>query len=164
MTAITEPKTCQKGWPVPAPPRRLRERPGSSGQAQEAWQRERVRSERHEVATLRDMVPLLPERVATPVRHFVAGLDALHQAQPVSYAHVYAAYTLARARAKERQDYLIDYGHALLDALPAGSSEARELTTRLARTVADDGHSLASLLTSQWALDRVLSQAERCVA
>ncbi|MBA3822802.1 MAG: hypothetical protein H0X24_02715 [Ktedonobacterales bacterium] len=129
-----------------------------------AWQRERVRSEVHALATLREVVSWLPERVATPVRQFVAGLDALHQAQPVSYAQVYAAYTLARARAKERQDYLIDYGYALLDALPDGSPAARELATRLARTVADDGHSLASLLTSQCALDRVLANAERRVA
>ncbi|MBA3824648.1 MAG: hypothetical protein H0X24_12235 [Ktedonobacterales bacterium] len=150
MTAIAEPKKFQKVGDVP--PR-----------TEEARQRERVRSERHEVATLRELVPLVPERVALPLRQFIAGLEALQRAQPVPYAQVYAVYTLARARAKERQDYLIDYGHALLAALPDGSTEARELATRLARTVAD-GHSLASLLTSQCALDRVLAHAERILA
>ncbi|MBA3822632.1 MAG: hypothetical protein H0X24_01860 [Ktedonobacterales bacterium] len=164
MTTSVDPPTFPKGGHGSPPSGRSWARPCSPRQTQEARQRERVRSERHEVAMLRDMVRLVPERVTAPVRQFIAGLDALQRAPPFTYAQVYAAYTLARARAKERQDYLIDYGHALLDALPDGSPAARELTTRLARTVAFDGHSLAGLLTSQCALDRALANAERSVA
>jgi hypothetical protein len=134
--------------------------------------RERVRAEWHRVATLHELAPCLPSRVAGPVAAFARHLDALRQAQQdapshrvgqADYATAYAAYILAQERVGERQRYLIDYGYALLDQLPPSRPEAKELAARLARAVPEAGHSLASMLTSQCALDRVIEKAERAL-